>query len=104
MKKNLNKKGFTLIEAIVVVAIITIVTGVTVISIGSSMERYQQSAADAANRQFPEAMILTRRNILDANNNGRIRQALDRNGSNYTHGDGNGESSGDSVITDEETP
>lgn len=90
MKKNLNKKGFTLIEAIVVVAIITIVTGVTVISVGSSMERYQQSANEAANRQFPEAMVLTRRNILDVSNNQRVREALNGRSAGYNHSDDGG--------------
>ncbi len=98
MKKNLNKKGFTLIEAVVVVAIITIVTGVTVISVGSSMERYQQSANEAANRQFPEAMVLTRRNILDVSNNQRVREALNGRSAGYNHSD-DGSVGGDSEDT-----
>ena len=53
MKKMMNKKGFTLIETVLVVAIITIVAGVTIVSIGDSFNKYQAAAEQARNREFP---------------------------------------------------
>lgn len=94
MKKNMNKKGFTLVETIVVVAIITIVTGVTIVSIGDSYQRYQNAADAASERQFPQVMQLTKDNILDARNNNRVYIAIQGSGDSYEHGDEGGTNNG----------
>ena len=89
MKKNINKKGFTLIETVLVVAIITIVTGVTIVSIGDSYSRYQTAAEQARNREFPEVMLLTKERVLHASNNTRIQMALEGSAAGgYAHGEG----------------
>ena len=96
MKKNINKKGFTLIETVLVVAIITIVTGVTIVSIGDSYSRYQTAAEQARNREFPEVMLLTKERVLHASNNTRIQMALEGSAAGgYAHGEGG---SGDADI------
>ena len=91
MKKNMNKKGFTLVETILVVAVITLVTGVTFVSIGNSFDRYRNQADFARNREFPEAMLLTKEKILGVDNNSRIASALQGSGgAEYAHGGGAG--------------
>ena len=88
MKKNINKKGFTLVETILVVAVITLVTGVTFVTIGNSLDKYRESAEFANNRQFPEAMLLTKEKILGIGNNSRIANALSGTGAGYAHSGG----------------
>ena len=58
MKKLLNKKGFTLMEMMIVIAIIVILVAISIPAMSGSLEKAHR-AADAANLRAAKAAYLT---------------------------------------------
>lgn len=58
MKKLLNKKGFTLMEMMIVIAIIVILVAISIPAMSGSLEKAHK-AADAANLRSAKAAYLT---------------------------------------------
>ncbi|MBQ6843010.1 MAG: prepilin-type N-terminal cleavage/methylation domain-containing protein [Agathobacter sp.] len=59
MKKLLNKKGFTLMEMMIVIAIIVILVAIAVPSFNSSLEK-ANTATDSANERTAESLGLVK--------------------------------------------
>ena len=57
--KKMNKKGFTLIEMLVVIAIIAILVAIVIPTVGSATEKAKE-AADAANIRAAVAEVTTK--------------------------------------------
>lgn len=64
MKKLLNKKGFTLMEMMIVIAIIVILVAIAVPSFNSSLDK-ANSATDDANERAAKSVAMTY--LTDAN-------------------------------------
>lgn len=68
-KKLKNKKGFTLIEMLVVVAIIAILVAISIPAVSGALEKARE-AADAANLQAAKSVALLEEMKNDSTKNG----------------------------------